>query len=85
MLTKNEQGDKEFLHSHAVLHYLPKQADYLWNKFQIGLGACSIQGIEKMNKESKNCCKRFTNNRRDPCTQMTNRLFDSFYLDKNSC
>ena len=85
MLTKKEPGDKEFLHSHVVLHYLPKQADYLWNKFQIELGTCSVQGIERRNKESKNYCERFTNNHHNICTQIMNILFDLFYLGKNAC
>ena len=51
-----------------------------FEKYRLGLGIFSMQGLERRNKESKTCASRFSNNKGNLCQQTITRLFDLFFF-----
>ena len=51
-----------------------------FNEFNMGLGIYSIQGVERRNKKSKNCAKRFSNYRKNISFSTIRHLFDVFFF-----
>ena len=50
----------------------------------LGVGIFTMQGFERRNKESKNCLKRFTNNKDNVLIQNMNRLYNVFEHQVNA-
>ena len=78
---------KENFYCHILTDYLLPTLKETYETYKLGLGIFSMQGMERRNKESKNCAKRFYNNRYNICISTLLRLFDLFFhsvsVDKN--
>ena len=72
-------GDLDTFYLHALRFYLPVIAEYMRDKYRLGLGVYSMQGFERRNKESKNTLRRFTNKKGNVVQQNMYRLWDRFY------
>eukprot|EP00978_Attheya_sp_CCMP212_P012782 scaffold31964_cov35-Attheya_sp.AAC.1 len=82
-LTKNSEGDDEFLYSHVLWFYIPRMAREIFEKQGVGIGVFTMQGYERRNKESKNIMKRFSNNKGNLVMQNLKRLWDRFFHSIN--
>ena len=77
--SETEETNENY-YSHVVINYTIPIMEQTFNQFRCGMGIFSMQGIERRNKESKNCAVRFTNNRFNLCTSTMKRLFDLFFF-----
>ena len=77
---RDKEGTRENFYSHVLIHYMHPIIMQTFNKYKLGLGIFSMQGIERRNKESKNCAKRFCNFRSNLCISTMGRLFDVFFF-----
>ena len=75
----NLEEKKENFYCHVLTEYLVPIMKQTYNKYGLGIGIFSMQGMERRNKESKNCTKRFYNNRYNICISTLLRLFDLFF------
>ena len=73
------EGCNENFYTHALIRYLVPIMQTTFDTYNMGLGIYSMQGVERRNKESKNCAKRFSNYRGNLCISTMNRLFDVFF------
>lgn len=62
-----------------LLSYLLDIAKDTWEKFRTGIGIFTMQGFERINKESKNILKRFTNGKGNVSSQSLKQPWDLFY------
>ena len=65
--TETEDTNENY-YSHVLINYTVPMMEQTFKKYKMGMGIYSMQGIERRNKESKNCAVRFTNNRYNLCT-----------------
>ena len=72
-------GDHETYYLHCLRFYILKLARQTWETHECGIVICSIQGFERRNKESKNCMKKFNNNKQHIIPQSLRRLWDIFF------
>ena len=75
----NLEEKKENFYCHVLTEYLVPIMKQTYNKYGLGIGIFSMQGMERRNKESKNCAKRFYNNRYNICISTLLQLFDLFF------
>ena len=75
-------GDRETYYLHCLRFYIPKLARQTWERHQYGIVIYSMQGFERRNKESKNCMKKFNNNKQHRIPQSLRRLWDIFFCRK---
>ena len=75
-------GDHETYYLHCLRFYIPKMARETWTTHECGIGIYSMQGFERRNKESKNCMKKFNNNKQHRIPQSLRRLWDIFFRRK---
>ena len=71
-------GDDETFYLHTLRYYMPKIAEETYNEHKIGIGIFNMQGFERRNKESKNCMKRFSNNKGNVVVNNIKRVYDIF-------
>ena len=69
---RDADGAQENFYIHTLLKYLVPIMKTTFDKYNMGLGIYSMQGVECRNKESKNCAKRFGNYRRNLCKSTMN-------------
>ena len=81
-MTNKIAGDTEIYYLHCLRFYIPKLTIQTWETHQCGIGCYTIQGFERRNKESKNCMRKFINNKQDKITQRLRRLWDTFFNAK---
>lgn len=79
-LTSSEDkiGEDETFYLHTLRYYMPKIAEDTYNKHKLGVGIFNMQGFERRNKESKNCMKRFCNNKGNIVVNNLKRVHDIF-------
>lgn len=74
---------KENFYCHILTDYLVPTMRETYIIYKLGLGIFSMQGMERSNKESKNCTKRFYNNRYNICISTLLRLYDLLFYSIN--
>ena len=57
------RGCSETFYMHVLRYYIPKIAMITLERHRLGVGIFSTQSFERRNNESKNCLKRFSNNK----------------------
>ena len=77
-------GSEETFYMHTLRFYVPKLSKITFDRHGTGIGVFNMQGFERRNKESKNCMKRFSNNKGNMITNNLKRLWDVFEHDNNS-
>ena len=75
-LTKYDVGDRETSYMHILRYYMPHIAQETYFKHGIGLGAFTMQGFERRNKESKNTLHIVSNHRGNIVVPNMKRLWD---------
>ena len=84
-LTKHGQvGSEETFYTHALRYYMPRIAKLTYERHRTGVGIFTMQGFERRNKESKNCIKRFSNNKGNVVVTNVKRIWDIFNHDINA-
>ena len=76
-------GKEETFYTHALRFYLPSIVEITFERHQLGVGIFNMQGFERRNKESKNCMKRFSNNKGNAVVNNIKRLYDVFKYNTN--
>ena len=56
-------GDHETYYLRCLRFYIPNLARHTLITHECGIGIYSMQGFEKRNEESKNCMRKFNNNK----------------------
>ena len=79
-----ENGMEETFYCHALRYYIPDIARITYERHSLGVGIFNMQGFERRNKESKNCMKRFTNNKGNVVVNNMKRLWDVFKYEVNA-
>ena len=74
----------ENFYCHVLTDYMAVFMQETYSTYKLGTGIFSMQGFERRNKESKNCAKRFCNNRYNICISTMVRLFDLFFHSKGA-
>ena len=77
-------GKGETFYSHALRYYMPGIARKTYKRHRLGVGIFNMQGFERRNKESKNCMKRFSNNKGNVLVNNMKRLWDVYEHDINA-
>ena len=77
-------GSEETFYCHTLRYYFPPIAHITFERHGLGVGIFTMQGFERRNKESKNCMKRFGNNKGNIVESNMKRVFDIFKHDMNS-
>ena len=75
---------QENFYCHVLTEYMDFFIQDTYKKYKLGTGIFSMQGFERRNKESKNCAKRFYNNRFNITISTLLRLFDLFFHGKGA-
>ena len=70
----------ENYYCYVLINYTPIVMQKNFDKFSVGLGIFSMQGIKQRNKESKNCASRFSNHKHNLCLSTIARLYDIFFF-----
>ena len=81
---EHECTSDETFHFHCLRLHMPKIVDDAWEKYKCGVGAFTMQGYERRNKESKNTLRRFSNNKGDVLIGNMKRLWDHYYCEHAS-
>ena len=81
----NIVGRLETFYMHTLRFYIPKIAKITYDRHRLGVGTFSMQGFERRNKESKNCLKRFSNNKGNIVVPNMKRLWDVYHHESNAC
>ena len=81
----NIVGRLETFYMHTLRFYIPKIARITYDRHRLGVGIFSMQGFERRNKESKNCLKRFSNNKGNIVVPNMKRLWDVYHHESNAC
>ena len=76
---RDYEGSIVNFYTHVLINYIPFIMIQTFNKYKIGISINSMQGVERRNKESKNCAQRFSNYKHNLCISTINWLFDVFY------
>ena len=84
-LKKTHYGDEETFYLRSLQYYLPVIMHTTWESHRIGWGVFTIQGFERINKESKNTLSRFNNRTGNLASQNIRRLWDVFFLLWKEC
>lgn len=71
-------GNRETFYMHALRFYIPRISRETFEKHGTGVGIFNMQGFERRNKESKNCMKRFSNNKGNIVVNNMKRVWDIF-------
>jgi len=77
-LTVETVGDAETFYTHSLRCYFPKIAQKLLDKYGVGLGACTMQGFEHKNKQSKRMFRNKSNGKGNICLQSIKALYQLF-------
>ena len=77
-------GNEETFYCHALRFYMIDIAKMTYERHKVGIGVFNMQGFERRNKESKNCMKRFSNNRGNVLVNNMKRVWDVFKHDINA-
>jgi hypothetical protein len=77
-------GTEETFYLHALRFYIPRIVKQTFDRHGTGIGVFTMQGFERRNKESKNCMKRFSNNRGNMMVNNIKRVWDIFEYDVNA-
>jgi hypothetical protein len=77
-------GTDERFCFHVLRFYIPRILKQTFERHGTGIGIFTIQGFERRNKESKNCMKRFSNNRGNQMVNNMKRVWDIFEYDVNA-
>ena len=77
-------GSQETFYCHVLRYYVPKIVRTTFNRHRLGIGIFTMQGFERRNKESKNCMKRFSNNKGNVIMNNMKRLHDVFEHEINA-
>ena len=77
-------GNEESFYCHALRFYMIDIAKMTYERHKVGIGVFNMQGFERRNKESKNCMKRFSNNRGNVLVNNMKRVWDVFKHDINA-
>ena len=75
-------GNDETFYMHTLRFFLPRIADKILEKHNLGLGIFTMQGFERRNKESKNTLRRFSNGIVNIVIGNLKRLWDIFFTGK---
>ena len=78
-MTNRKVGDAETFYMHALRFYMPEIADETWKRHGLGVGIFTMQGVERRNKESKNCYNRFSNRKGNELLNNLSKLWDIFF------
>jgi hypothetical protein len=76
-------GIEETFYCHALRYYMPRIAKVTYETHGTGVGIFNMQGFERRNKESKNCMKRFSNNKGNMLVNNMRRIWDIYEHGKN--
>ena len=79
-----ENGMEETFYCHALRYYIPDITRLTYERHSLGVGIFNMQGFERRNKESKNCMKRFSNNKGNIVLNNMKRLWDVFRHEVNT-
>eukprot|EP00551_Chaetoceros_affinis_P016131 CAMPEP_0203712330 /NCGR_PEP_ID=MMETSP0091-20130426/69973_1 /ASSEMBLY_ACC=CAM_ASM_001089 /TAXON_ID=426623 /ORGANISM="Chaetoceros affinis, Strain CCMP159" /LENGTH=776 /DNA_ID=CAMNT_0050590301 /DNA_START=350 /DNA_END=2681 /DNA_ORIENTATION=- len=79
-----ENGMEETFYCHALRYYIPDITRVTYERHSLGVGIFNMQGFERRNKESKNCMKRFSNNKGNIVVNNMKRLWDVFRHEVNA-
>ena len=71
-------GSQESFYCHVLRYYVPRLVRTTFERHRLGIGIFTMQGFERRNKESKNCMKRFSNNKGNVVMNNMKRLYDVF-------
>lgn len=71
-------GNDETFYLHTLRYYMPKIAEDTYNEHKVCVGIFNMQGFERRNKDSKNCMKRFSNNKEHVVVNNLKRVYDIF-------
>lgn len=82
-LSNKSVGDRETMYMHVLRYYIPKIVDATWEKFKLGIGIFTMQGIEHHNKESKSVFINHTNKHGNQVEQCSIRLWNMFYYTES--
>ena len=63
-ITNKIAGDIETYYLYCLRFYIPKLVRQTWQTHQCGIGCYTMKGFERRNKESKNCMRKFSNNKK---------------------
>jgi hypothetical protein len=77
-------GTDETFYFHVLRFYMPRIVKQTFERHGTGIGVFTMQGFERRNKESKNCMKRFSNNRGNRMVNNMKRVWDIFEYDVNA-
>ena len=77
-------GTSETFYMHALRFYIPRIVTETFERHHTGVGVFTMQGFERRNKESKNCMKRFSNNKGNTMVNNMKRVWDIFEYDNNA-
>ena len=85
----SQSGDEidsswENFYCHVLTEYMDGFIQDTYDKYNLGTGIFSMQGFERRNKESKNCAKRFYNNKFNITISTLLRLFNLFFYGKDA-
>ena len=84
LLTAAGTRSHETFYMHTLRYYIPDICDKTFKTHGTGVGIFNMQGFERRNKESKNCIKRFSNNKGNITKNNLKRLYDTFEHDMNA-
>ena len=83
-VSSSRDGNAETFYSHSLRYYMPVIARKTYQTHQLGVGIFNMQGFERRNKESKNCMRRFSNNKGNVVVNNMKRLWDVFEYESNA-
>lgn len=85
-MTKNSAtpGDDETFYLHTLRFYIPMVAQHTLKEHGMGIGIFTMQGYERINKESKNIFRRFGNSKGNLIESNLKRVFDIFHYEQNA-